>query len=1647
MATLNDLHKASSTYLIGVKQDKDGVIVANSARPIANTFVALKSDQTKVVSHIELDDKDAPNQINAVTGATQLYLTNEYGAISNFESGKVNNKRLNTIAPFTTGNELLAIPKAANVYFPPQQLIMYNLVAHGYENWTDEIRKNIDSIAGINQSGMALDDDKHKVLNVALHLTKEIENPKTSDDKQYNSWLKDIKADGEDTVNAIIVPQTRAIAIVFSNEAYLDARVKIFNREGKAVFSSSPFEEKNTQRTVKTVNTNGSNTGACAAVFYDPLNEYDDSANAIDKVYRIEITLRDRESKDLGFKNLTYNLVERLRFPITNIAGEFEFINGDAISLEEAMIKQFPTSYQHLVEKISGSDDPVEASDNIKQNTPGFASYLHGLTGALNSVKTAGGILGAEHGVLATKAFGGLLVDQLEDFSSIKTGNVSIKDSISLAFGVYDSAGDIAGLIKDIRRLPTTDLGLLSNVVDVRGVTRAIKDSDALKAVEDVADRIAGAHEAIDLNNVINLSDKYKNIIRKGNGLFNKAADIAGKPLDALSMASAVHEAIEANKNVDSSRIRYKKLMIDYAKRVHMAERTQAKTDKNNTAKKQIESYQQQHIEVEKQKNGDVYNLFVTFQFDKSQFKPDQSFDDFKKLFLALPDTTQLTLIGHTCNIGTPEYNLGLSLRRAQSVKNALSLSAADSQRVIVEGRGESEPRFNNSLGESEQQKNRRVVAQLVLQLDKSYYPSREGLDVLERARSIYTLNFSAQDDVAKKAAIATIDLIMGAPKVHPLHAAAALLWYVGGALMDIGSYVDKLVFGEDFLKAINQLDQQGLLAVANQALMMVDQDSKDGRNGDDVLSEQFRLRAEALSGLQRLLMRCAIENGSWLDDLRSGGDLVDYRDTRTSFEFNDNVKYYRIEEYVERYLLNDGWEMDMGPIFPVALDEQWIQLIETGQLDKQPEKPDADFFEKSISNIRKNFATSFNPSDLLSPVFLISEDARQLKKQAISGLATSPILGANYIWHNIKNVASGHRQHTTRAKFQSYMPVHYTASKDFSDLALTLKPTFTKLDKDIYLGTNLCYRGLGARGKSGWSELTDKTELTPFDQVRVTILLNPEHEVIQGMINSKDMPINLLPIQVSPVRLDGWNMEGPPTKSYIKKLTKEDLTSQDLDLLKKHNLDIDQAYGATIIPFYMLGTNQIFGAKPMSGGFGSWLNTDGDEIEGLWNWDKTWEMDYGFEVVVANQADTKAWVNFADGQDEFTLTLNGQRVHHLTNKNGFSTKIPEKHLIDKEFLAVGKERAKHPRLFKGAKTFALMRALGVEGGGYFYPSTKWDRGIKLKQDKHGFPIKDVAELNTFNWSRPAEIAVLVVCDKIEKENYEKRHYDWKSVPASIQVHKAVAPLNWIDGPTYDTSLKYIGKIEESDNDVKLVWSDEHDKLPFRLQRIQKLLTRDPKNTNNDKQSLRRLKMLSGLDADDNEFENLIESWLPPSPKYVYAATVKLDYQTATGFMHEGVKPFSVITNPSPQAKARGWNLALKITTKGDSGFSNSDVDGQFNLPYPAGFEKPDAHWYIPRGKASEFKVQTKNADRLLAINKTVSKNNEAFSDTEFYDPLEPISPLVPWRVMDESDTSFWTDKRKSFVESWLQDNENRFLPMAETAVLASRDELVEESN
>ena len=63
---------------------------------------------------------------------------------------------------------------------------------------------------------------------------------------------------------------------------------------------------------------------------------------------------------------------------------------------------------------------------------------------------------------------------------------------------------------------------------------------------------------------------------------------------------------------------------------------------------------------------------------------------------------------GHTDNIGSVTYNIDLSLRRAQAVKNALVAKGIESQRILAHGYGEAYPVASNKTAAG-RQRNRRV--------------------------------------------------------------------------------------------------------------------------------------------------------------------------------------------------------------------------------------------------------------------------------------------------------------------------------------------------------------------------------------------------------------------------------------------------------------------------------------------------------------------------------------------------------------------------------------------------------------------------------------------------------------------------------------------------------------------------------------------------------------------------------------------------------------------------------------------------------------------------------------------------------------------------------------------------------------------------
>ena len=102
-------------------------------------------------------------------------------------------------------------------------------------------------------------------------------------------------------------------------------------------------------------------------------------------------------------------------------------------------------------------------------------------------------------------------------------------------------------------------------------------------------------------------------------------------------------------------------------------------------------------------------NFLVFFDFDKSTLTP-RAMDIVKEAASVAKagQNARVTCTGHTDTAGPANYNMALSLRRANAVKSELVRNGLTADQIAVIGRGESEPLVPTADGVREPQ-NRRV--------------------------------------------------------------------------------------------------------------------------------------------------------------------------------------------------------------------------------------------------------------------------------------------------------------------------------------------------------------------------------------------------------------------------------------------------------------------------------------------------------------------------------------------------------------------------------------------------------------------------------------------------------------------------------------------------------------------------------------------------------------------------------------------------------------------------------------------------------------------------------------------------------------------------------------------------------------------------
>jgi outer membrane protein OmpA-like peptidoglycan-associated protein len=106
----------------------------------------------------------------------------------------------------------------------------------------------------------------------------------------------------------------------------------------------------------------------------------------------------------------------------------------------------------------------------------------------------------------------------------------------------------------------------------------------------------------------------------------------------------------------------------------------------------------------------------VHFDFDRYTLRPDalRVLDEAITAMQANA-TLRLEIEGHTCNIGTAEYNLALGERRAQAVRDYLVSRGIDAERLRTVSYGEERPKHDNAREET-RRLNRRAALVVRLQ-------------------------------------------------------------------------------------------------------------------------------------------------------------------------------------------------------------------------------------------------------------------------------------------------------------------------------------------------------------------------------------------------------------------------------------------------------------------------------------------------------------------------------------------------------------------------------------------------------------------------------------------------------------------------------------------------------------------------------------------------------------------------------------------------------------------------------------------------------------------------------------------------------------------------------------------------------------------
>lgn len=181
-----------------------------------------------------------------------------------------------------------------------------------------------------------------------------------------------------------------------------------------------------------------------------------------------------------------------------------------------------------------------------------------------------------------------------------------------------------------------------------------------------------------------------------------------------IAEARAHQEVAQAQEERNRVQLQERELEVQNARTAAASAKNTAAAAQNEAATAQGElakaRQELQDLQAKQTARGMVMTLSdVLFDTGQATLKPgaDRALDRLAQ-FLKDSPGTNLIVEGHTDSVGTDDYNLGLSQRRAQAVANALSARGVSTDRLQTKGLGKSYPVASNDTQAGRQQ-NRRV--------------------------------------------------------------------------------------------------------------------------------------------------------------------------------------------------------------------------------------------------------------------------------------------------------------------------------------------------------------------------------------------------------------------------------------------------------------------------------------------------------------------------------------------------------------------------------------------------------------------------------------------------------------------------------------------------------------------------------------------------------------------------------------------------------------------------------------------------------------------------------------------------------------------------------------------------------------------------